>query len=289
MTDSYAHADAAAAPSSHAGLPGWLSGDLSLAVPMLPDTAMRVIGMTSAEDISIIKLSELVAKDQVLASRVLGLANSAFIASATNISTVRDAIVRLGTTAVRNLVVTVSMASRMQDRNTYGQRGHDLFSHALGTAYMARLIVERVDADADEAFLCGLVHDIGKLVILKLAYEFNRSHEAKLGAETIEQVVVDHHAQVGSAALRRWRLPQTVDEPVLYHHAYASAPAHPRESAVCYLANRLSHRYGFGCGVEESDLAADDVFNVLGLDAAWLEQVDARAPGLVNVASKLLG
>ena len=269
-------------------MPPWLRGDLSLAVPLLPDVAQRVIAMTTDPDISIIRLAEMVAKDQVLASRVLGLANSAYSAPATHIGSVSDSIVRLGTTQVRNLVVAVSLTSRMQDQAVYGARGRHLFDHALGTAYVARLVADRVQVDADEAFLCGLVHDIGKLVILKMAYEYGRAHADGPDAAELERVIAERHAGIGGLALRRWKLPETVDEPVIFHHRYADAPTYTREAAVCYLANRLSHRYGFGCTPDGADLAADDVCAMLGLDAAWLAATDERAPGLVGVASQML-
>jgi len=88
-----------------------------VAIPMLPDFAHRVIDMVSDEDVSVAQLASVVSKDQVLASRLLGLANSAYFAAMSEISTVQEAIVRMGTAAVRNLVVTVCFYSRMQDRN----------------------------------------------------------------------------------------------------------------------------------------------------------------------------
>jgi putative nucleotidyltransferase with HDIG domain len=288
MSEEHPAPDHADRPDAGTDLPSWLSGDISLAVPMLPDVAVRVISMTSETDISVIKLSELVAKDQVLASRVLGLANSAASASAMEISTVRDAIVRLGTTVVRNLVVTVSMASNTQDRRVYGTRAGQLFAHALGTAYVARLVAEQAGVDPDESFLCGLMHDIGKLVILKVAYDVNRQAPGKLPSDEVARALAEHHARIGGVALRRWRLPESVDEPIIYHHAYLEAPTAPREAAVCYLANRLSHRYGFGCEEEPVDLLADPVFAYLGLDEEWLIMMDAKAPGLVSVAGQLL-
>ena len=93
------------------------------------------------------------------------------------ISTVQEAIVRMGTAAVRNLVVTVCYYSRMQDRNVYGDRGKPLLEHGIGTAYMARLVAEWTGLDEEEAFMYGLLHDIGKLVILKAAHDVRRQTE----------------------------------------------------------------------------------------------------------------
>jgi putative nucleotidyltransferase with HDIG domain len=263
----------------------WLSGSQSLAVPALPDVAQRVVSLTSDPEIPVFRLSDLVAKDQVLASRVLAMANSAFSAPSMFISTIQDAVVRLGTAAVRNVVLAVSLTSRMQDKNVYGTRGKDLFDHALGAAYMARLIASKVAVDPDEAFLCGLMHDIGKLVILKLAHDHNRAHDDTITGEVLEQALGERHAMMGGLALRRWHMPESVDDPVMFHHDYLSAPRRQRETAVLYLANKLCHRYGFGCPKDEGDdLTSDGVLEFLGLDAEWLTATDAKAPGLFSVA-----
>ena len=266
-------------------------GDHSAAVPTLPAVAQRAVLMASDPEVPVFKLAELVGKDQVLASRVLGLANSAFSAPSMRISTVLEAITRVGTAAVRNVIVTVSLTS-MKDRAIYGSRGQDLFDHALGTAFMARLVAERVRVSEDEAFLAGLMHDIGKLVILKLAYDHGRRAGEKVANDILDLALQERHAMMGSLALRRWHLPDSVDDPVMFHHNYAAAPRHQREVEVCYLANRLSHRYGFGCPPEPAEAATfadDDVFALLGLNQSWLEATDQKAPGLVAVAKQLLG
>ncbi|MFN8057729.1 MAG: HDOD domain-containing protein [Vicinamibacterales bacterium] len=107
-----------------------------------------------------------ISKDQVLASRVLGLANSAYSGSMHRISTVTDAIVRLGIGAVRNVVVTVCFTSRMHDPKIYGALGPLLVDHAIGTAYMARLVADQSRRGRRRGpAIYGLLHDIGKLVI----------------------------------------------------------------------------------------------------------------------------
>ena len=158
----------------------WLKTD-ETAVPMLPAVALKVIELVSDPDVTVMSLAPVVSKDQVLASRVLGLGNSAAYAGYQPATTLLEAMVRLGTVAVRNVVVTVSFASRMHDPRIYGEQGRHLVDHAIGTAYVARLLAERVKIDLEEAFMCGLMHDIGKLVILKLAYDHGRKTGKKRG------------------------------------------------------------------------------------------------------------
>ena len=260
-----------------------------VAIPMLPDFAHRVIELVSDEDVSVAQLAAVVSKDQVLASRLLGLANSAYFAAISEISTVQEAIVRMGTAAVRNLVVTVCFYSRMQDRNVYGERGKPLLEHGIGTAYMARLVAGHVRTDEEEAFMYGLLHDIGKLVILKAAYDVRRQLSTPVPDDVLDAVMAEMHPHVGAVVLRRWRLPSMLDEPIVCHHDWQLATVAPKKAAITYLANRLSHRYGFGCPAVVDDLAADPVCAELGVDSVWLEQTDARAPGLFEVARKILG
>jgi putative nucleotidyltransferase with HDIG domain len=205
------------------------------------------------------------------------------------ISTVQDAIVRMGTAAVRNLVVTVCFYSRMQDRNVYGERGKPLLEHGIGTAYMARLVADWAGTDEEEAFMYGLLHDIGKLVILKAAYDVRRQIGTPVPEDVLDEVIREMHPHVGAVVLRRWRLPSMLDEPIVCHHNWQAATVAPKKAAITYFANRLSHRYGFGCASDGPDLLADPVCAELNVDAVWLEQTDKHAPGLFEVAKKILG
>src|SRR5512141_3033513 len=122
----------------------WLTPN-NTAIPVLPTLASRVIEMVSDPDTSVVTLASLIAKDQVLASRLLALANSAYYAALQQIVTIPDAVMRVGTTGVRNMVFTVCFSSRMYDPAIYGDQGRLLIDHGLGTAYLARIIADRAD------------------------------------------------------------------------------------------------------------------------------------------------
>ncbi len=260
------------------------AGDTSL--PMLPSVAMRVVELAADPDVNVGQLARIVMKDQVLASRLLTLANSAYAAPRQPVTTLTQAMVRLGTATVRNLVLTVSLYSRMCDEKTYGPSSRDLMDHSIGTAYLARLVAELARVDVDEAFLCGLVHDIGKLIIYKIAHE----HKAAFPSDPAElaAIVADRHAEVGARALHTWHLPESIEQPVLHHHDYQRARGARRQAAVLYYANQLSHRYGFGCQPREYEALEDPVAEELSVDAQWLADTDLHAPGLFEIARQTL-
>ena len=104
----------------------------------------------------------------------------------------------------------------------------------------------------------------------------------------MQSAVDDRHAAFGGLTLKRWKLPESLIEPVTCHHDYTMAHTRKKEAAVCYAANQLAHRYGFGCESDGRNLLDDHVATYLGLDEAWLANADDRAPGLYDVARKVL-
>ena len=258
------------------------------AMPMLPALAADVMSLALDPDVSITRLARVITKDQVLATRVLRLANSAYCAPLQEVTTVNDAIVRMGTGPVRNVVLAVCFTSRLQGANVYGPQGRELVDHAIGTAYLSRLVAERAGVDADEAFMCGLLHDMGKLLILKLARDFIKFGVPTPSAQEIDTVCRDRHPQIGARLLRQWQLPSALEGPVQYHHDPAASTTHGLESSVTYLANRLAHRYGFGCPADETNLLEDAICTKVGLNETWQADLDRRAPGLFQVARQIV-
>lgn len=259
------------------------------AMPVLPALAAEVIALAADPDVTVSQLSRLVSKEPVIAARVLHLANAAYYAPLQDVTTINGAIIRMGTSAIRNVVVTACLASRGVDPTTYGAHGRSLLDHAIGTAYMARLVAEPAGVPPEEAFLAGLLHDIGKLLLLKLAHDYEQWTGSHIAPDEVDEVVAERHAAIGAEVLRAWRLPPILDEPVMYHHVPEAARTCVREVEVVYLANCLSHRYGFGCPVdEEIDLERDIVAARIPLTPEWLSQTDHHAPGLFAVARHIL-
>lgn len=263
---------------------------LDTATPMLPALAVEVVRLSQNPDVSPSQITQVVSKDPVLAAHVVRLANSAASGSATMITSLSEAVVRVGTQAVRRMVTATCLTSKLRNPNTYGNNGRDLVDHCIGTAYLCWLVADKLDGDSDEAFLFGLLHDIGKFVILKLANEDKPLAPGAMSAEQLDALIEARHAAIGGRALARWSFPAEVQTPVAFHHDPVLAGSeHRRNAQIAYAANRLAHRYGFGCPVDDRNLLEDQVFMDLGLGEAFLAEMDARAPGLFEVARKIAG
>ena len=257
-------------------------------LPMNPLLADAAMSLAVDPDVSVHRIVRLVSKEQVLATRVLRLANSASCAPVRPITTINEAAVRVGTYAVCSAMLAACVTARLEAAAAYGEAGRDLLDHSIGTAYMAELVASRVDVDPNEALVCGLLHDIGKLAVLQLSGEGSGYTGPAPTRFEIAEVMRERHALIGSQLLRGWRLPDCLREPVLYHHRPELSMLFTEHTLVVYVANRLSHRYGFGCEPEgHVDLLSDPWVAELGLDERWLAETDRRAPDRFAAARSL--
>ncbi len=271
----------------------WIESDAwskqKVVVPMLPPAVGKIMALALDPDVSVTQLARVVSGDQVLATRVLRLANSAHCGPLEEITSINQATVRIGTAAVRNVVLAVCLSSRLAEGRVYGALGRSLLDHSIATACMARALAPGAGVAEDEAFLCGLLHDIGKLFILKLAKEAAKAGAPRPTESEVDAVLSTHHADIGAHLLRSWQLPAVLVEAVRCHHSTTSATQFPAHAAVTAVADRLSHRYGFGCEATQDDslIESPDAVSV-GLTAVRLTQLDATASGLFETARDVI-
>src|SRR5512142_1785749 len=129
--------------------------------PLLPGVAHEVIRLAQDPDVSIRDVTGVLERDQVLATKVMSIAQSAIYRPRTPAVTLQQATVRLGLKTLRNIVVEASLTLRVFDAPGYEAAMTRLSWHSIATAYILRTLARRTGVDPDFAFLCGLLHDIG--------------------------------------------------------------------------------------------------------------------------------
>jgi len=213
--DDPAHADRAASESLAASV-ARISG-----LKPLPVVVQKVLAELARPEWSAHEVSEMVASDPSLASMVLRLANSSFYSRGVPLSSVPHAITRLGGGKLRELVVGVAAMS-LVDGHT--RRALALRDHCAGTAAVARELAVLVRADSSVAFLAGLLHDMGRLLMLETGEidyetiaEANAVSDEALPAAERYQLDFDH-AVLGGHVLKVWGIPEPVPQVVAWHH-----------------------------------------------------------------------
>ena len=257
------------------------------AIPLLPVVAHEIVDLALDPEVSTAQVVAIVSKDPVLATRVIQLANSAFSASAKEISSIHEAVGRLGTGLVRNVITSACLSAPAADPQVYGRQGRQYVDHSIGTAYTAWLIAEAAMEPPAEAFLYGLLHDLGKLLVIKLARQASRYSVIPPNENELAVVLAEQHAAIGGYLLEQWDLPGRLYEPIVWHHEPERAKERPDATLVAYAANRFSHRYGFACPLDDFDPLADPLLEQIGIDEAAVARLDEQAPALYDMARKL--
>ncbi len=200
-------------------------------LPTLPAVAMRVVELTANDSVSFKQLADAIQNDQALAAKILRTVNSSMYAVRTKCSSINQAIVMLGMSAVKTLALSFTLVSAVKDTDTgeFDMEAH--WRRALHTAIAARCIANKARLpNAEECFLGGLLQDVGMIALNQaLGKDYRRvvgmakgDHRQVLKYELKAFEV--HHADVGAMLAKRWKLPESLVMPIKYHERPTAAP-----------------------------------------------------------------
>ncbi len=221
-------------------------------LPPLPNLVSSAMQMLSDPEIPVEKIEAVIGQDQALVATLIKVGNSALYGGLQKVTTLRQVITRLGLKTTRNLILASSTRSYFLN-NQKGMRvwGQSLWQHSVESGLAARRIAELVNyPDPEEAFIGGLVHDIGKLIELMLFPEpFKKILKLKkvhqMDSKSAEMKVIGHdHEQIGRLLMERWNMPEAAQASAGYHHRYDEADSHGDLAAIVAYADHLSRRYG---------------------------------------------
>lgn len=211
------------------------AGDLEL--PMLPNVATRLLDGSVAERADLAEISELLHSDQAITGHVLRIANSAAYGGSGRIQSIQQALLRIGLTQLREIVLAVAVQSRVFCVAGHEALVSDLWKHSAIAGAYAREIARTLRTNAESSFLCGLLHDVGKPVVLALALEI----DSDLSTDTCTGVLGPYHGRVGRSLAEGWSLPEAIVESITHHHDPTAAEQHALSVNITCLANQLAH------------------------------------------------
>jgi putative nucleotidyltransferase with HDIG domain len=215
-----------------------LGGFLDL--PILPGVAAEVIVLTSREDCDMRQLADVITRDQAMAAHVLRMANSAAYRGSSKVVSLRQAMTRLGLTQLRQIAFVISCQNRIFRVNERQEEVEHLFQHSLATALFAQEIARARRANVEEGFLGGLLHDVGRPVLLQAIVDM--SGAAPFAEVEVKESVHALHAYVGGELVRQWGLSERLEEAIKHHHNPAAAPHGALGALTVRLADDLAHR-----------------------------------------------
>ncbi len=243
-------------------------------MPSLPTTVTKVIELANDLNSSPRDLLKVIQLDPVLTAKVLKLINSAFFGMPNKVS-LKQAVVMLGINTIKNLALSTAIIGQMgksrikvKDFNQYS-----FWEHSLGAATAAKKICRKIEPDprvADEYFVAGLVHDIGKIVMalalprwFSTTIEHARANELSSVRAEMDKMGIDH-AEVGSILAQKWSLSEDLVNATRYHHV--PEEDHHRLVWVVHVANCSVENMGYVASKDFAGAWLDEkAFEILGL------------------------
>ena len=239
-------------------------------LPSLPAVAGKVLQMIQDPDLNVQKLSRVLSDDAALAGRVLAVARSPYYAQRNLPTTLVGAVQVLGFRTLNDVIMATATHSLYIKENGVSEQ---LWNHSLAVALATRILCARAGArERDYAFLAGLMHDVGEMI---LVHGDPRGfaqlvHDAEADQCQVKDKEQEHygfdHTQVGATLLEAWNIDAQIREAVLNHHNYETARKDPQALlAILVCADYLASRADLGF-FSQPPLPDAELLNAIGCE-----------------------
>ena len=237
----------------------------ALAIPLLPDVAVRVVRIGTAKTANAQLLADIISADATLAMYVLRIVASPAKRAATPIASLQHAVAWLGIDEVANIAFTLALQGKLLHVKGQHRRARRLWRHSLASALWARQLAHRLSRDTGTSYLCGLLHNIGKVVTLGTIYDAIERDGIPLCGEDYDRLIEHCYRDIGAAVVAAWSLPEPVPQVLTHWEDYAAAGDLQWQANVVNLAHKLAdHTLHEPCMLKRDELMADAAYRDLG-------------------------
>lgn len=266
-------------------------------LPPFSAIANRALKLTNDPRASAVDISRVISYDPAFTARVLRMANSAYYGFARKVTTVSEAIVILGYETLKSVVLALTLQKFYDNEiRGYGLEKGDMWKHSVGCALAARLLATQVKYPAvEEAFVAGLLHDVGKVIlneyvrdeideIIELAGSQGLSF-----AEAEKRVLGFDHQDIGSKVAEKWNFSDTIVEAIRCHHRPERAKKEPELTAIVHVADFICLSLGLGIGNDGMLYPLKkEALEILRLDEPEIDNLIYSAYSIAEEIEKIL-
>lgn len=257
-------------------------------IPTLPTVISRITSLLQNPQTSADEIGKAITTDQALASKVLKLVNSAFYGFPGRISTITHAVVILGFSTVKNIVLTASIFDAFKKDND-SEAAFDMekfWHHSIACGAASQTIAKKMGLKSgEECFIAGLIHDLGKVILCQyMPDQFGKivkhaSENNCLFYDSEKALFCNTHQEVGGHLAEKWNLPADLQNTVKFHHHPSNRRVHFEMTSVVHAADILVRAMGYGNGGDNRlPVIDEDVWNYLKLSKqtlpSLLEEID---------------
>lgn len=215
-------------------------------LPRLPRIPEQVMLLTRGENTSMRQIAQLVSQDQVLSAGLLRQANSAMYGGIHKVSTLEGALPRLGMKGIRSAMIRESIKALTITVDGPKSTGKALWCESLAAAYVMAIYADYFKVSTEDAFMMGLLHDIGKVVVLRAYSDVSQNSGAGISSQTFEYLCQEYHEMMGEMLSQYWRLPEKIAAIIGNHHGpLDTASEHANLRAIIQLTDATLALIGY--------------------------------------------
>jgi len=258
-----------------------------MAPPVMPQVVRDVQSIIKRADSTAEDVAAIIERDPVISLRLLSVANSPVYRGMQEIRNIKEAIPRMGMKETFNIIIAIANKSIYEtDQVQFRILMDKLWVHSLTCAYGSKRIAEHLKLDDSEKFfLMGLVHDIGKSVLLKAFTEIPQAK--KINFDIIQANIQQAHLSIGGVLLKRWGFEDIFIKVVTGHEDPQFSPDIEKEILVVHLANMLSRTIGYSLFKNEVDFNELDSAKFLQMDSVTLNQIGDEVKNIIQDVAHL--
>jgi putative nucleotidyltransferase with HDIG domain len=228
-------------------------------IPSLPEVYLELEEELTSDNASLNTLSSIINRDPIITAKILQLTNSAFFGLPNRISSTREALNLLGVNIIKNLVLSIKLFKVIERDKIQSKYFEEIWHHSNKVAEFASTIAKINNLsikNVEDCYLGGLLHDIGKLIIIDNFNKITFNNEDESMESKINNPL---HAPIGAYLLGLWGLPDSIVQAVLYHQSLdGNFPEIKDPSSIINFANRIAkqNKYKF------EDLSSDNLLEI---------------------------
>lgn len=247
-------------------------------LPPLPGSTLRVLELIRDINASTRQMAGAVEMDPSLSARLLRMANSPIYSRQKNVSSIYQAIDVVGTKSLYDIVMMGMTSDVFAKEIRSSVIGRTIWEHSLAVALLARELSRMLGMrGTDEVFICGLLHDIGKIMLLRADVEtYSKILDYKTEADMLDwekETFGCDHAEIGALVAQGWRLPEDVCQSIRHHHNASHTVQHLFITHLINIANLVANYNGYGLRLgEESEMLNSESTLLLHLNLETLHQ-----------------
>ena len=215
----------------------------------MPVIAQKILAIAGDDTASVSMLESIIENDPAISAKILSVSNSAFYGFKTPANTLGGAIVRIGFSNVKNIALGISLMTVLHNGKTGTTLDyHRIFNHSVATGFIASLLSRSLKLNvSEETLICGMLHDIGFLV---LSSHFNETYLKVMDVFKGEMTLLEAereifgftHSDIGKWLAEKWSLPDTVTDVILNHHCPLQANENRLQVALVHTADVIATR-----------------------------------------------